>query len=272
MGLATVLVLAAGCGTTQLSPGKVGSSKSQTTKSSASLGRSVEQSISRMETRKTASSGARTAKATPAKAQASAAKGGTGTGRLPRQPVAEAAILPAPGEIREASVAAPTVSLGGASYRIGPEDVLHISVWESKELTIDAMVRPDGMISVPLIQDVQAAGLTAAELADVIQKRLLTYVKDPQVSVIVSQVNAPKIFVIGNVSRPGPYPLRSDMTVLQALSLAGGFNQFAGKRSIKLVRGVGTKQEVRKINYYDVIGGEGEGNFLLKPGDTIVVP
>lgn len=118
----------------------------------------------------------------------------------------------------------------------------------------------------------QAEGLTAEELAGVIQRKLVAYVKDPQVSVVVTQVNAPKIYVIGNVSRPGTYPLRGNMTILQALSLAGGFNEFAGRRGIRLVRGVGSKQEVRRINYYDVIDRGGESNYLLMPGDTIVVP
>lgn len=163
-------------------------------------------------------------------------------------------------------------SAAGANYKIGPEDVLYISVWENKELTLEVVVRPDGMISVPLVQDVQAEGLTAAELADVIHQKLLVYLKEPQVSVIVKQVNAPKVFVLGSVVRPGPYPLRSEMSVLQALSLAGGFTQFASPRSIKLVRGLGSKQEVRKINYYRLIDNEGEGNYLLKSGDTIVVP
>jgi polysaccharide export outer membrane protein len=163
-------------------------------------------------------------------------------------------------------------SAAGSNYKIGPEDVLHISVWENKDLTLEVVVRPDGMISVPLVQDVQAEGLTATELADVIYQKLLVYLKEPQVSVIVKQVNAPKIFVLGNVARPGPYPLRSDMSVLQALSQAGGFTQFASPRNIKLVRGLGLKQEVRKINYYRLIDNVGEGNYLLQPGDTIVVP
>jgi polysaccharide export outer membrane protein len=167
------------------------------------------------------------------------------------------------------------VSQGGESgpaYRIGPEDILHVSVWENKELTLDVMVRPDGKISLPLVQDIQAEGLTAVELSDVIHARLLGYLKEPQVSVIVTQVNAPKIFIVGSVAKPGPYPLRSDMSVLQALSLAGGFTQFASPRSIKLVRGVGAKQEVRKINYYNLLDAGSADNYLLKPGDTIVVP
>lgn len=157
-------------------------------------------------------------------------------------------------------------------YRIGAEDVLRISVWENTQLTLDVVVRPDGKISFPLIQDVQAEGLTAAELAIVIHQKLLTYVKDPQVSVIVTQVNAPKVYVLGSVVRPGPIPLRSEISILQALSMAGGFTQFASPRSIKLVRGTGFRQEVRKINYYDLLDEGGEGNYLLQPGDTIVVP
>ena len=166
--------------------------------------------------------------------------------------------------------AAPTVS--GPQYKIGPEDVLHVAVWENTQLTLDVVVRPDGKISFPLVQDVQAEGLTAAELADFLHQKLLAFVKEPQVSVIVTQVNAPKIFVLGNVARPGAFPLRSDTSVLQALSLAGGFTQFASPRGIKLIRGLGTKQEVRKINYYNLVEGAGEGNYILMPGDTIWVP
>ncbi len=160
----------------------------------------------------------------------------------------------------------------GPEYRIGAEDMLHVAVWENPQLTRDVVVRPDGKISFPLVQDVQAEGLTAAELADLLHQKLLAYVKEPQVSVIVTQVNAPKIFIIGSVARPGSYPLRSDTSVLQALSLAGGFTQFASPRSIKLIRNVGAKQEVRKINYYSLLDAKGEGNYLLFPGDTIVVP
>ena len=160
---------------------------------------------------------------------------------------------------------------GGPKYRIGPEDILHVSVWDNKELTLDVVVRPDGKISLPLVQDVQAEGLTAAELGDVIHQKLLAFIKDPQVTVIITQVNAPKIFVIGNVAKPGPYPLRSDMSVLQALSLAGGFTPFASPKSIKIIRNRGGTQELRKINYFDMVDS-GEGNYLLKSGDTIVVP
>lgn len=158
------------------------------------------------------------------------------------------------------------------SYRLGPEDVVSIAVWENRELTMDVTVRPDGKISLPLINDVQAAGLTPVELAGAITEKLREYIRDPHVTVIVSQLVAPKIYVIGNVLRPGNYPLRQEMSVLQALSLAGGFTTFASPGNIKLLRSTGKGQEIRKINYYRLIEEGGGGNHMLKPGDTIVVP
>ncbi len=164
------------------------------------------------------------------------------------------------------------ISQASPDYRMGPEDVLRISVWENKDLTLDLVVRPDGKVSMPLIQDVVAEGQTAMELANTIHQRLLVFIKEPQVSVIVLQVNAPKYFVIGNVTKPGTYPLRSETSILQALSLAGGFTQFASPRSIKLIRNTTGKQDVRKVNYNNLIDEGGEGNYILKSGDTIVVP
>ena len=166
----------------------------------------------------------------------------------------------------------PTGAQSDPSYRLGPEDQLRISVWDNKELTLDLVVRPDGKISMPLLQDVPAEGLTADQLAANIQEGLSAYVVNPNVTVIVLQVNAPKYYIIGYVARPGTYPLRSDTSVLQALALAGGLTQFASPRSIKLIRATRGKQEVRKINYYNLIDDGGKGNYLLKSGDTIVVP
>ena len=164
------------------------------------------------------------------------------------------------------------VSQAGPEYRMGPEDQIRVSVWENRDLTLDLVVRPDGKISMPLIQDVVAEGQTAAELANTIRDQLMNFLKEPQVSVIVLQVHAPKYFVIGNVMKPGTYPLRSETSILQALALAGGFTQFASPRSIKLIRNAAGKQEVRKVNYNKIIDDDGEGNYLLKSGDTIVVP
>lgn len=162
-------------------------------------------------------------------------------------------------------------STAGTGYRIGQEDVLHVSVWENEELTRDVVVRPDGKISLPLIQDIQAEGRTSEELADVIHQKLLPYLKNPAVTVIVKEVNAPKFFVTGYVIRPGTYPLRGDLSVLQALSMAGGFTEFASPRKIRLIRNNGGKQEIRLIDYHDLLNS-GEGNYMMKSGDTLVVP
>lgn len=171
-----------------------------------------------------------------------------------------------------APTAGKTRSSSDDQYRIGREDVLFVSVWGNQPLTMDVVVRPDGNFSFPLIQDVQAEGFTPVELAARIREKLLAFIKDPNVSVIVKQINAPKYSVIGYVNKPGTYPMRSDVTVLQALSEAGGFTAFASPRKIKLVRAGGAKQEIRLFNYYDLIDKGGEGSFLLKAGDTIVVP
>ncbi len=167
--------------------------------------------------------------------------------------------------------AGPVAAAAPTAYRIGPEDVLHISVWQNLEMTQDVVVRPDGKISLPLIQDIRAEGRTAAELAHVIQEKLLPYVKDPDVTVIVKEVNAPKIFVTGYVAKPGTYPLRGDMSILQALATAGGLTPFASPKKIRLIRNKGGKQEIRVVNYYDLIDS-GKGNYLLRSGDTLVVP
>jgi protein involved in polysaccharide export with SLBB domain len=121
-----------------------------------------------------------------------------------------------------------------------PEDLLHVSVWGNEELTNDVVVRPDGKISLPLVQDIQAEGFTASELADSIHRKLLPFIKGPNVSVIVRQINSPKFSVLGYVARPGTFPLRGDVTVLQALSEAGGFTPFASPKKIKLIRNADT--------------------------------
>jgi polysaccharide export outer membrane protein len=190
-----------------------------------------------------------------------------GAGEAAAPPIKEIPVV-------EKSVQPTSVPLPAAvpQYKLGPEDQIRVSVWENAQLTLELVVRPDGKISMPLIQDVTAEGQTAAELAMQIQQKLTAFIKEPQVSVIVLQVNAPKYFVIGNVAKPGTYSLRSETSILQALALAGGFTQFASRRSIKLIRNAGGKQNVRKVNYNDMIDEGGEGNYLLKSGDTIVVP
>jgi polysaccharide export outer membrane protein len=158
-------------------------------------------------------------------------------------------------------------------YRIGSEDILRVSFWKNPKLpTYNVTVRPDGKISLPLINEIHAADLTPMELSDVITKKLDKYLEDPHVTVAVTRINAKKISIVGNVHRPGSYPLLRDMTVLQALSLAGGFTTLASPRNMKLISGTGTRQNIREINYYKMIEDIDLGSYMLKPGDTIVIP
>jgi len=160
-----------------------------------------------------------------------------------------------------------------ASYVIGPQDVLSISVWKEAELTQSVPVRPDGKISMPLLNDVQAAGLTPTQLANEITAGLKKFVTDPQVTVIVTQINSQRIYVLGEVGRAGAYPLLPGMTILQGLSSAGGFTQFANTKKIYMLRTENGKQTKYPFNYKDVIAGKhAEENLALKAGDTIVVP
>ena len=159
------------------------------------------------------------------------------------------------------------------NYIIGGQDVLDISVWKEPDLTRSVPVRPDGKISLPLLNDVQAAGLTPAQLASQITDSLKKFVTNPQVTVIVSAINSQRVYILGEVNRAGAYPLLPQMTVLQALSSAGGFTQFANPKKIYVMRTSNGKQEKYPFNYNDVIKGkQSDENIVLKPGDTIVIP
>ena len=167
------------------------------------------------------------------------------------------------------SAPAPAVS---PDYIIGPEDTLHISVWKEPDLTATLPVRPDGKISMPLLNDVQAAGLKPMQLADSITERLRKYIADPRVTVVVTAMNSQRIYVLGEVLHTGAMPLIPGMTVLQALASAG-FTQFANTKGIYVLRVQNGKQQKIPFNYKQVIKGEAtEQNIILKPGDTIVVP
>jgi polysaccharide export outer membrane protein len=159
------------------------------------------------------------------------------------------------------------------NYIIGPQDVLDISVWKESELTRTVPVRPDGKISMPLLNDVRAAGLTPNQLATQITMSLKKFVTDPQVTVIVTQINSQRVYILGEVTRTGAYPLLPGMTMLQALSSAGGFTQFANRKKIYMFRIENGKQVKYPFDYKAVITGkQTEENVELKAGDTIVVP
>lgn len=159
------------------------------------------------------------------------------------------------------------------NYIIGAQDVLDISVWKEPEVSRVVPVRPDGKISLPLLNDVQAAGLTPSQLAAQITVSLKKYVTSPQVTVIVTTINSQRIYIIGEVTRPGAFPMLPGMNVLQGLSSAGGFTQFAKTKGIYVLRMEGGKQQKYSVNYKDVVSGKHpEQDIVLKAGDTIVVP
>jgi polysaccharide export outer membrane protein len=168
--------------------------------------------------------------------------------------------------------AAVTRSEPSSDYVIGADDMLHISVWKEPDLTETLPVRPDGKISMPLLNDVTAAGLTPLQLKDSITEKLRKYVTDPRVTVAVTAMNSRRVFVTGEVNHSGPITLLPNMTMLQALSQAG-FTQFANTKAIYLLRNENGKQDRIPFNYKEVVkGNHPEQNIYLKPGDTIVVP
>jgi polysaccharide export outer membrane protein len=159
-----------------------------------------------------------------------------------------------------------------ATYLIGPADQLHVSVWKEPDLTNTMPVRADGMISLPLLNDVQAAGLTPMQLAASISEKLKKYITDPHVTVEVTQMNSQRIYVTGEVLHPGAMNRTPDMTVLQALATAG-FSQFANTKAIYVLRSENGKQTKIPVNYKKLVKGDNmQQNVVLKPGDTIVVP
>ena len=168
-------------------------------------------------------------------------------------------------------VGAPWARAGLFDYRVGPEDVLRISVWRDETLTREVLVRPDGLISFPLIGEVQADGRTVEEIKADVAQRLSRYVPEPTVSVEVLKITSYRIYVIGKVNRPGEYPVGHDLDVMQALSLAGGLTPFAKENRITILRRA--TGETFDFRYGDIERGEALGqNIVLQRGDVVVVP
>lgn len=166
-----------------------------------------------------------------------------------------------------------TILPPSTEFVIGPEDVLKINVWEEKNLSLSVPVRVDGKISLPLIHDVYVVGLTPTELKKDLTERLSKYIENPTVSVIVEEINSLKFFIVGNVRRSGVYELDREINVLQAISMAGGFTEWAKKNKLKIFREHKGVEEIIEINYNKITSGKHpELNIPLQPGDTIVVP
>ena len=159
-----------------------------------------------------------------------------------------------------------------SDYVIGADDTLRISVWKEPDLSENLPVRPDGKISMPLLNDIQAAGLTPLQLRDSITEKLKKYVADPRVTVVVTAMNSQRVFVTGEVNHSGPVALLPHMTVLQVLGQAG-FTQFANVKGIYILRNENGKQVKIPCNYKEMVkGNHPEQNIAMKPGDTVVVP
>ena len=180
---------------------------------------------------------------------------------------------PAAAGVAQPAARPPQAVTAPADYIIGPDDILTIAYWREKDLSADVVVRPDGKVSLPLVNDIQAAGLTPDQLRDAVQKAAGKYVTDPSVTIVVKQINSRKVFVTGSVNKPGPIPMNEAMTVLQVLAMAGGLTEFANEKEILILRTERGQQQTFKFNYKDVRRGKSlQQNIVLKPGDTIVVP
>ena len=173
-----------------------------------------------------------------------------------------------------APASAPTVAIAvPTEYIIGADDVMSVVFWRDKELSADVTVRPDGKISLPLLNEIQAAGLTPAQLKDRIAEEAKKYVEDPTVTVEVKAINSRKVFITGEVRKPGPYPLTGTTTVLQLIAVAGGLGDYAKGEKITIVRAEAGRQTAFRFNYKDVLKGRKLAqNIELKPGDAVLVP
>jgi polysaccharide export outer membrane protein len=188
----------------------------------------------------------------------------------PRPGTTQPTTRPAPGQ-QQGSTTASTGIATPTDYVIGPDDVLGIVFWRDADMTGDVTVRPDGLITLPLLKDIKAAGLTPAQLAEQVQKAATQFIEDPNVTVVVRQINSRNVFIMGQVSRPGSYAVSGQMTVLQLIAIAGGLTEFADGKAM-IMRTEGGKQKPYEFNYNDVSKGKKlEQNIVLKPGDTVTV-
>jgi polysaccharide export outer membrane protein len=159
------------------------------------------------------------------------------------------------------------------NYVIGLGDVLEVIVWRNEQLSRELIVRPDGKISLPLIQDIQAGGLTVIQLRDEITRMFEEHINNPRVTVLVRQINSYKVSVLGRVMKPGVYSITGSTTLLEAISMAGGFTEWADKEKIAVITHHGSKKDKITVNYKKIASGEDPGqNITLKRGDTIIVP
>jgi polysaccharide export outer membrane protein len=178
----------------------------------------------------------------------------------------------APSQVAPPAATPPAVSGDQESYVIGAADILTITVWKETSLSGNILVRPDGMISMSLLGDIQASGLTPLQLSDQIGTKLKKYIQDPKVSVVIYQIHSKVVYLLGEVAKKGPLEMTPGMTLLEAVASAGGLTDFANAKKIYLLRNEGRTQQRMPVHYKEALKGDATFNLALKPGDTIVVP
>jgi len=190
------------------------------------------------------------------------------------EPAAKPAQATAPAQVTAPVPAAPNAGAGidSNTYVIGPSDTLSVSVWKEPNLSGSVLVRPDGMISLQLLGDVQASGLTPLKLADEIAEKLKKFMQDPTVFVTVNAVNSKKIYFLGEGGKSGPIPMTPGMTLLEAIASAGGLTEYANVKKIYILRDQAGKHERIPVHYKEALKGSSQFNLILEPGDTIVIP
>lgn len=194
---------------------------------------------------------------------------GQETAPKPQEPAAVEQPKAAPVEVEGTGAAALPVTVDPKTFTLGPEDVIYVRVWREPDLSGTLVIRPDGKITLPLVRDVEASGLTPEQLAAAVTKKLTEFINNPQVLVQVQAVRSKRYLITGEVNRPGAFPLAVPTTVFEAIGLAGGFRDFANKKKITIVRGV----QRLKFNYNDVVKGKNlSQNVYLENGDKIIVP
>jgi len=203
---------------------------------------------------------------TPSEAPAAAQPAAT-----PDQPAAvpmQTAVAPG----QSATTPVQTAATVDSSYVIGGNDVLAITVWKEPTLSGSILVRPDGMISMPLVGDIKATGLTPLQLADQIAAKLKKFIQDPNVSVVVASIHSKMVYLMGEVAKTGPVEMTPNMTLLEAISSAGGLTEFANKKKIYILRDEAGNRQKIQVHYKEALEGNRSFDLMLKPGDTIVVP
>jgi polysaccharide export outer membrane protein len=185
----------------------------------------------------------------------------------------QAGAASSPASHSRAAAAAGVLPALPSGYVVGPQDVLSIVFWRDKDMSADVTVRPDGKISLPLLNDVEAAGFTPDQLRTRLIEAASKYVEEPNATVLVKEIHSRNVFITGNVAKPSTYPLNGDMTILQLIALAGGVLEYADADKIVLIRTENGRAQYHKFNYKDVVKQKSvQQNILLKPGDTVVVP